>query len=276
MTDKNISNEQLKKEAIRHTFDTVAAQYGKNGARFFHSAGEFMANALDLQGDEQVLDVASGTGATALPLARKLKNGHVTAVDFSAAMLDQARQIAKQENLHNIDYQTHDMTAMQLGERRFDIATCSFGIFFVEDMVALLQHIASKIKPGGRVMISGFSGESFMPQSQLLFEQLRVYDIEVPENPIGWKRMAEAEQLHELFNHAGLSKVTIQRQSLGYYVDLDQWWEIVWNAGFRGMVAQLGDRLEAFKKEHYLKLEKLMNEQGLWLEVDVNFTQGVC
>ncbi len=276
MTGKDITNEQRSKEAIRNTFDTVADEYGKNSARFFHTAGEFMANALNLQGNEQVLDVACGTGATSIPLAKKLKKGRVTAVDFSSAMLDQARQKAQQENLHNIDYQVHDMTAMQLDDRRFDIATCSFGLFFVEDMVALLKHIASKVKPGGRVMISGFCGESFMPQSQLLFERLRRYDIEVPENPIGWKRMAEAEQLHKLFNDAGLSNVTIQRQPLGYYVDLEQWWEIVWNAGFRGMVAQLGPRLETFKKEHFSELEKLMNEQGLWLEVDVNFTQGVC
>ncbi len=270
----NDNSEQITKDNIRRTFEAVADNYGKGGAKFFHAAGEYIANSLNLQGNEHILDVASGTGATAIPLAKKLLKGKVTAVDFSSAMLDQARQSAEQKNLHNIDYQVHDMTAMPFSEGQFDIATCSFGVFFVEDMVSLLTHIASKVKPEGRVIISGFCNNSFIPQTDILFEQLHSYGVDIPENPIGWKRMAEPGQLHELFNNAGLKQIEIHRQSLGYYVDLEQWWELVWNAGFRGMVAQLGDRLEEFKQEHFAELKKRMNDKGLWVEIDVNFTQG--
>jgi len=279
MDNTRASLEQAEREAqskkmIQKTFETVADAYGLGGARFFHSAGEYMAATLDLKGNECVLDIASGTGAVALPLARRLAEGQVTAVDFSSSMLGQSKMSAENEGLDNIDYHVQDMTAMPFPSEQFEKATCSFGLFFVEDMAALLTHIASKVKSGGSVLISGFCGESFMPQASLLFDLLKKYNIDVPDQPVGWKRMSEPEQLHELFNTAELINVEIKRESLGYYVDAEAWWEVVWNAGFRGLVAQLGDRLEEFKLEHFAELESVMGEKGLWLDVDVYFTQG--
>ncbi len=274
MTDEVIDDEQKSKDMIRSTFETVANAYGLGGARFFHSAGEHMAKTLNLKGNESVLDVASGTGATALPLAHRLSNGKVTAVDFSPAMLATSKTSADKDNLSNIEYHVHDMTSMPFSEQQFDHATCSFGIFFVEDMAALLTHIASKVKEGGTVLMSGFCGDSFLPAAELLFARLKAYGIEFPDQPVGWKRMAEPEQLHELCNAAGLINVDIRRESLGYYVDAEGWWEVVWNAGFRGLVAQLGDQLEAFKKEHFAELEPLMTDKGMMLPVEVNFTRA--
>ena len=269
-----MSEEQKVKDMIRNTFDTVADAYGLGGARFFHSAGEYMASTLELKGHESVLDVASGTGTTALPLARRLAEGNVTAVDFSQGMLATSKASADKENLSNIDYHVHDMTIMPFPENQFDRATCSFGLFFVDDMTALLTHISSKVKADGAVCISGFCGDSFQPQAEILFEGLRRYGLDVPSNPVSWKRMAEPVQLHELFESAGLKDIEIKRESLGYYVDNEGWWDVVWNAGFRGLVAQLGDRLEEFKKEHFAELEPFMTEKGMMLEIDVNFTQG--
>jgi len=277
MTDqagKDTSKEQKRKEMIRNTFEAVANAYGLGGARFFYSAGEYMAATPVLKGHENVLDVASGTGSTALPLARRLPQGKVIAVDFSPAMLAESKARAAKAGLNNIDYLVHDMTEMPFPEEVFDCATCSFGLFFVDDMRALLAHIASKVKSGGSITVSGFCGESFMPQVELLFSRLKIYGIDLPEQPSAWKRMAEPDQLHALFVSAGLGDVAIKRESLGYYVDAQGWWDVVWNAGFRGLVAQLGDQLEVFKKEHFAELESLMTTQGMKLEIDVNFTQG--
>lgn len=278
MSDTIISKEQQeeqRKSAIRQTFNTVAEHYGTGGTRFFHIAGQTMADLSGLQGNEHVLDVASGTGATAIPLAQKLTRGKVTATDFSEGMLEQAQRHAKAKGLNNLDFQIQDMTAMTFNTNSFDHAFCSFGLFFVEDMVGLLRHIASKVKPDGKVMVSGFCGHSFEPMVQLAFKRLQDYGIELPEQPLGWKRMAEPEQLYTLFSEAALKDVTIVRKSLGYYIDAEGWWEVVWNAGFRGVVAQLGDSLDTFRREHLAEVQKLADSNGLWLEVDINFTSGI-
>ena len=273
MADDTIIQEQKSKDSIRDVFDAVAADYGLGGAKFFHTSGQYMADLLPLQGDEHILDVACGTGATAIPLGGRLPDGKVTAIDLSPGMLSQAKKHAEAEKRLNIDFKMGDMTALPFEDQHFDHAVCAFGLFFVEDMCGLLSHLKDKVKSGGSVTISGFCGESFMPGAALLFERLQSYGIEVPKT-IAWKRMAEPHQLHSLFAEAGLKDVDITRRSLGYYTDVNGWWEVVWNAGFRRLVAQLGDRLDEFKRDHLAEMQALEDDKGLWLEVDVNFTMG--
>jgi len=274
MTDESKTKEEKSKDSIREVFNTVADEYGQGGARFFYTSGQTMADLLPLRGDEHMLDLACGTGATAIPLAGRLPDGKVTGIDLSYGMLSQAKKRAAAEKYTNIDFQLGDMTAIPFKDQHFDHAVCAFGLFFVEDMGSLLGHIKDKVKPGGSVTVSGFCGESFMPGAKLIFDRLQSYGVEVPKT-IPWKRMAEPDQLYTLFADAGLNDVEITRRSLGYHTDVNGWWEVVWNAGFRGLVVQLGDDLEEFKQDHFAEMQALEDDKGLWLEVDVNFTRGV-
>jgi len=267
-------DEEQRRQSIQNTFNTVAPDYGLGTSRFFHLSGEIMADLLGLAGNETVLDVAAGTGATALPLARRLPRGRVTAVDFSSGMLDCASRAAAGQGLGNLDFEIHDMTRLPFARHCFDHATCSFGLFFVDDMSGALRHIANCVRPGGRLMISGFCGDSFQPMARLCLDRLRYYGLEVPDQ-IGWQRMSEPGQLQEILTQAGLHDMRIVRRSLGYYIDLEGWWDVVWNAGFRGLVAQLGDRLDEFRRAHLDDLRPLCDDRGLWLEVEVNFTSGI-
>ena len=274
MTDDIETKEQKSKDSIRTVFDAVANDYGQGGARFFHESGQYMAELLPLQGDEHVLEVACGTGAATIPLSGRLPGGKITAIDLSPGMLSQAIRRAEARNRHNVDYMLGDMTALPFEDKHFDHAICAFGLFFVEEMCNLLSHIKDKVRSGGSVTVSGFCGESFMPGVTLLFERLQSYGVDVPKT-IAWKRMAEPYQLHTLFEEAGLQDVEITRRSMGYYTDANGWWEVVWNAGFRRLVAQLDDHLEEFKLDHLAEMQALEDDNGLWLEVDVNFTRGM-
>jgi hypothetical protein len=141
-------------------------------------------------------------------------------------------------------------------------------------MGGALKHIANTVKPGGKVLISGFCGDSFQPMAKLCLDRLRSYGLEIPEQ-IGWQRMSEAGQLQEIFTRAGLDDMRIERRSIGYHIDLEGWWEVVWNAGFRGLVEQLDDKIDEFKQAHLNELIPLCDDKGLWLEIDLNFTSGV-
>ncbi len=267
-------DEEQRKQFTQKTFNIVAKDYGLRASRFFHLSGEVMAELLCLNGDESVLDVASGTGATAVPLARKLPHGQVTAVDFSSDMLKQASMKATEDGLSNLIFETHDMTQLPFDHHNFDHATCAFGLFFVDDMSAALKHIANTVKPGGKVLISGFCGDSFQPMAPLCLDRLRSYGLEIPQQ-FGWQRMSKTSQLQEIFTQAGFNDMHIERRSMGYYIDPESWWDVVWSAGFRGFVEQLGDKIDEFKQAHLKELRPLCDDKGLWLEIDINFTSGV-
>ncbi len=269
-----MQDEEQRKQLTQKTFNTVAKDYGLGPSRFFHSSGQVMAELLCLKGDEHILDVASGTGATALPLARNLPQGHVTAIDFSTGMLEQARIKAMVEGLSNLTFESHDMTQLPFAPHNFDHATCAFGLFFVDDMSGALKHIANTVKPGGKILISGFRGNSFQPMVKLLLDRFRSYGLEIPQQ-MGWQRMAKDTQLDEIFNKARLNDMNIQNRSMGYHIALEDWWDIVWNAGFRGFVEQLDDKIEEFNQAHLKEILPLCGSNGLWLEIDINFTSGI-
>jgi ubiquinone/menaquinone biosynthesis C-methylase UbiE len=263
------------KRMIKNAFDAVAEGYDSPSLRFFVSGAAHMADGLGLRGDEQVLDVACGTGHASVALARRLPRGHVTALDFSPAMLAQARAKAEAAGLGGaIDFVEGDMQALPW-ERRFDVATCCFGIFFVEDMDAQLARIARTVKANGRVAISTFARDYMEPMRSLLMERARRHGVEPP--PQTWLRIADAEGCRGFFTEAGLVDVAVRMEDVGYCLSgSEQWWEIVWNAGFRRLISRIPTPEQArFKAEHLTEIEELCTRDGLALPVPVLFTTGV-
>lgn len=267
-------DEQQIKAMLKETFDNVSAGYDGKALSFFHASAQHMAFLLGLQGNENVLDVACGTGNAALAIAKFLPNGRVTAVDFSPGMLRQARRKAASLDVRNVEFIERDMQNLNFSDGLFDAAVCAFGIFFVEGMESQLLHIASTVKPGGRIMISNFHENYFHPLKEMLCERLEAYGVQMP--PQTWKRIASKKGCIQLFEHAGLTNITVTRKNVGYHIDsAEQWWDVVWNAGFRRMVSQLSTKdRERFKREHLDEIETLRTRDGIWLDVGVLFTCG--
>ncbi len=266
--------DQQMKTILKETFDTVSGGYDGRALRFFPRSAEHMASFLDLRGDEHVLDVACGTGHAAFVVARMLPKGRVTAVDFSAGMLDQARKKAAGLAVRNIEFLERDMQDLGFPAGLFDAAICAFGIFFVEDMDGQLSHIAGAVKPGGRIMISNFQENYFHPLKDLMVKRLEAYGVQMP--PQTWKRIAHEAGCRELFEKAGFRNVRIEKKNVGYYLEsASEWWDIIWNAGFRRMVGRLSPvDQERFKQEHLDEVKALGTDKGIWLDVGVLYTVG--
>ncbi len=267
--------ETERKELIKQTFNTVSEGYDRPAMRFFPDNARHMAQYLQLKGGEEILDIATGTGYVALEVAKTLNDGHVTGVDFSEGMLSEAKRKAESHSIENVTFKCMDIQALDFPSNRFD-GTCSgFGLFFLEDMLGTLRHIADKVKVGGKILISTFAKNSFSPLSEMFKECIERYGVEVP--PTSWKRLDTVEKNEKLFAEAGLKDIKVQKESLGYYLkDETEWWEVLWNAGFRGFISQLSEeQVKAFKEEHLGEIMKLKEDNGIWLTVDVLYTLGI-
>jgi ubiquinone/menaquinone biosynthesis C-methylase UbiE len=261
------------KTIIKHTFDAVAGGYDSEALRFFVNSAAHLSERLGLRGDEHVLDVACGTGHATLALARRLPRGHVTAVDFSPAMLAQARDKAKAAGLGNIDFVEADMQALPW-QRHFDVTVCAFGIFFVADMDAQLAHLARTVKANGRVMITTFAAGYMEPMRSLLMERARGFGVEPPAQT--WLRIAAPEGCRSFFGAAGLADIVTESEDVGYPLSgPEQWWDVVWNAGFRRLVSAVAPADQAaFKAAHLAEVEALRTLQGIPMPIPVMFTAG--
>ena len=266
--------DEQRKEFIRQVFNTVSKQYGKGSLRFFENAAAHLPGLLELQGNENVLDVATGTGLASTLLASHLPDGQVTGIDLSEGMLAEAQARAADMRLSNIDFQQMDMTRMDLPENHFDVVNASFGVFFVEDMEQLVNQIASRLKPGGRFISTHFANGSMQPMQELIMQRLQQYGIEVPH--AAWSRVDNEASNRELYEAAGFTSITHSRNQVGYYFDdADDWWDVVWWAGYRGFVNQIPEhQAEQFKQEHLDEINELADDEGIYFNVDVIHTIG--
>jgi ubiquinone/menaquinone biosynthesis C-methylase UbiE len=267
-------DDQQRKAQLKKTFDTVAEGYGSSGMEFFHNAAAHLPRIFKLQGHEHLLDVATGTGIAATAIAPHLPRGRVTGIDLSEGMLAQARARIRSLGLDNIELHAMDMQDIGFDDARFDAANCSFGLFFLPDMTGLLQHIASKVKPGGQVVASSFFRGSFEPNLELFLERIQRYGISPPV--FSWKQICTEEQFLGLYASAGLNGVHVQRHEIGYALnDAEAWWRVIWFAGFRSLVAQLSEpALVRFKQEHLADIDALRGGPGIRLNVTALFASG--
>jgi ubiquinone/menaquinone biosynthesis C-methylase UbiE len=257
------------------TFNTVSTGYDNRALRFFSESAKYMAGYLDAPDIRRVLDVATGTGNLALEIARTFPGAQVTGIDFSPGMLAQARAKAEAGNIPNVEFLEMDMHEITLLDGHFDAAVCAFGLFFAEDMTKLLRHIADKIRPCGRIIISCFYEDAFQPLVDFFSERLEQYGVERPS--LRWKLIATEPKCRALFRDAGLEKIRVERKNHGFYLKgAAEWWDVIWNAGFRSQVSQLStEDLERFRDEHLEEVETLRTQDGIWLNVNVLYTVGV-
>ena len=95
--------------------------------------------------------------------------------------------------------------------------------------------------------------------------------------PQTWRLIANEEGSVELFRSAGLRDIKVGIKNAGYFLrDSLEWWDVVWNAGFRRMVSQVSpEKQEEFKREHLCEVDHLATGSGIWLDVGFLITSGI-
>ena len=97
-----------------------------------------------------VLDIAAGTGSSSRPLVDK--GAEVTALDFSAGMLDQGRKQHK-----DIKFVQGDALKLPFSENTFDVTTISFGLRNTANSNIALREALRVTKVGGIIVVAEFS-----------------------------------------------------------------------------------------------------------------------
>jgi len=162
--------EQIKSN-MRSTW--MAGDFGVVAKTITGAAEEFVAR-LALPAGTRVLDVATGTGNLALPLARS--GCIVTGVDIAPNLLDQASARAAAENL-TIAFDEGDAEALPYADASFDAVVTMFGAMFAPRPELVAAEFARVLKPGGTLAMANWDPASF---TGLMFKLGAQY---VPPNP---------------------------------------------------------------------------------------------
>jgi len=127
-----------------------------------HARGADLARLVDLLGTGpglQAVDVATGTGHTALALAAC--GAEVTGVDPTPAMLAEARRLAEEQGLGaRCAFVAGTAEALPGGDASADIVTCRRAAHHFSDLPLALRQMRRVLRPGGRLGISDMCPEA--------------------------------------------------------------------------------------------------------------------
>jgi arsenite methyltransferase len=120
-------------------------------------------DALELKGDERVLDVGCGRGLLAIGAAKRLKNGKVVGIDvwspfdLSGNSADAARANAKLEGVSDkVRFETSDARKLVYPDNHYDVVVSNIALHNIpeqEDRAQAVREMFRVLKPGGMLAI---------------------------------------------------------------------------------------------------------------------------
>jgi ubiquinone/menaquinone biosynthesis C-methylase UbiE len=124
----------------------------------FHPGGvdltRRLADALDLQPGQQVLDVAAGIGTTALILAAE-RDVDVLGIDLGDRQVTRARTRVNKIGLSDrVRFELGDAERLPVGDAAYDAVVCECAFCTFPDKATAAAELARVVRPGGRVGIT--------------------------------------------------------------------------------------------------------------------------
>lgn len=229
------------------TYHDAAQDYEVASRDYWQHLSLRTVELLRLRPGERVLDVPCGTGPSVVAAAEAVgPGGMVVGIDYAERMLAMAQEKVAARGLANAELRWGDMTAIEPRQPPYDAVICVLGVFFVDDMAALVRSFHELVRPGGgRVAVAVF-GESFCEPVRTVFVdavQQVVPGFEVVEP---WARTRDLEVLRGLFDGVAGASVTITTEEDRVPLpSAEHWWRIVMGSGLRRTVSAIGEEAAA-------------------------------
>jgi SAM-dependent methyltransferase len=109
--------------------EMIVKQFGMQAVPFAQMPGhtESMDLIFDLCGtrpDDEALDVACGPGLVACSLAERVR--HVTGIDLTPEMIEQARKLQHEKGLTNLEWKIGDVLPLPFPQERFSLVVTRY------------------------------------------------------------------------------------------------------------------------------------------------------
>ena len=124
---------------------------------FLRPMSNEMIQMMNIADDDNILDVATGTGEPGLTIASMLKNGKVTGTDLSDKMLEVANENAVKRGITNFETICCDVSSLPFKNDTYNAISCRLGFNLFPDMKLALQEMIRTLKTGGQIVASVWS-----------------------------------------------------------------------------------------------------------------------
>lgn len=192
---------------------TIIDQFTKQAVPFatapIHRDGmDLIRSAARLTRDDDVLDVACGPGIVACALAPHAR--HVTGVDMTPRMIEEAHATASRLGITNVTWTVGVATPLPFPDASFSAVLTRYSFHHFSEPAAALAEMFRVCRPGGRVVVADLS----IPSP----EGLRFDAVEQWRDPSHVHALAP-DELRELFAAHRVSQV--EEAAFGLDIELE-------------------------------------------------------
>ncbi|WP_236242085.1 class I SAM-dependent methyltransferase [Streptomyces sp. CC228A] len=198
----------------RAAWDALAPAFDRHTTPHTLRFGERLLAGAALTPATRFLDVAAGSGALALPAARR--GALVTAVDLAPAMVRLLSARARAEGLHGVRALVMDGEHLALDDDAFDVSASLNGVSLFPDIGRGLAEMVRVTRPGGRVLVAAFGPPSRVEFLAWAAAALRAavpgfagLPADPPPPPF---RLAAPDRFATVLRDAGLTGVTVRQE----------------------------------------------------------------
>jgi SAM-dependent methyltransferase len=167
--------------------------------------GRILVDTVDVRSGQKVLDVAAGTGTSALAAARR--GADVTGTDLTPQLLDVGRATADAEGLE-LTWGTADAEALPYDDGSFDVVLSCIGVMFAPHHQQAADELVRVCRPGGTVGVLSWTPEGFIGQ---LFATMKPYAPPPPPGASPAPLWGHVDHVRDLFGSTTTDLVARQQ-----------------------------------------------------------------
>ena len=203
---------------------TSGAAYDEWMGRWSRLLAHEFLNWLNLLPNLRWLDVCCGSGVLTEAIVERFAPARIVGVDVSPQQIEFAR--AHRVGV-DVSFQVGDAMALPFEEASFDAIVCGLGLNYLPDPKAALQGMRRIAAPEGVIAIYVWDyadGTRFLRE---FWDAATAVDPEASAYDQAHRfRLCNPESLRELFDSAGLKRVTVQTLDITTrFTNFDDYWQ---------------------------------------------------
>lgn len=120
---------------------------------------ELLCEAVDPRAGQKVLDVATGSGNTAISAARR--GCEVVGMDYVPELVEYARKRAEIEHMEAV-FEVGDAENLAYPDASFDVVLSTIGVMFAPDQEKAASELLRVCKPGGKIGLANWTPNGYV------------------------------------------------------------------------------------------------------------------
>ena len=144
-----LSATPVENDFVEAVYDKVSIVYDLTYGPTLHPGRLQAIERMGIKAGDRVLEVGVGTG---INLSLYPREATVTGIDFTASMLEKARERAARKNTAPVRLLQMDAADLKFADNSFDIVYAPYLISVVPDPLKVAREMRRVCRPGGRII----------------------------------------------------------------------------------------------------------------------------